>query len=209
MNTIDLNQSAVADVVRKGRTIQSRRGAAVVDRISLASGHFQVEHMRGGKRIGSYRFKNGIVNEGKNKLLNVMFHGATQITTWYLGLIDNSGFTTLANDDIYDDINQAGNGWDEFDDYTDPANANSATTRPAWTEGAASGQSITNSSVVEFDITGTGTVKGLFVAGGGANPNLKNDHANDATLWATALFTGGDVPVLNGDTLKVTYTVSA
>lgn len=209
MNTIDLNQSAVADVVRKGRTIHSRRGAAVVDRISLASGFFEVDHYRNGKRINSYRFKNGIVNEGKNKLLDVMFHGVSAITSWYLGLIDNSGFTALANDDTYDDINQAGNGWDEFTAYTDPANADSATTRPAWTEGAASGQSITNSAVVEFDITGSGTVKGLFLVGGGANSDDKGDHASDGTLWATALFTGGDVPVLNGDTLKVTYTVSA
>ena len=172
-------------------------------------GHFKVEHWRGGKRIDERQFPNGIVNEGKNLLLNTMFNGGTAIGTWYLGLIDNAGYTALASDDIYDDINQAGNGWDEFDDYTDPGNADSAVTRPAWTEGAASGQAITNSSTVNFDINASGTVKGVFLCGG-TNAQTKNDHAPTVnTLWATALFSGGDVVVTNGDQLKVTYTVSA
>jgi hypothetical protein len=177
--------------------------------MNLASGEFVVDHYRRGKRINSYRFSNGITNQGKNRLLDVMFHAATQISTWYLGLIDNDGYTALAAADTYANIDQVGNGWDEFQDYTDPANANSSSTRPEWTEGTASGQAITNSSVVAFDITDTGTVKGVFVVGGGSAPATKGDSAGGGTLWATALFTGGDVPVQNGDTLRVTYTVNA
>lgn len=171
-------------------------------------GEFNVELWRDGKRIDCRTFPNGIVNEGKNKLLDVMFDGATQITTWYLGLIDLTGFTALAADDLYDDINQAGNGWDEFDDYTDPGNGDSAVTRPVWAPDAASGESITNSVVEQFDITAAGTVKGIFVVGGGTSPQNKNDHTAGSTLWATALFSGGDVPVANSDQLKCTYTVS-
>ena len=172
-------------------------------------GRYVVEHWRNGQRINEYHFNNGVVNEGKNALLNVMFHSATQITTWWLGLISNSGYTALADDDTYDDINQAGNGWDEFTTYTDANNAANATTRPAWPADAASGESITNSSVAIFDITGAGTVKGLFLAGGAVAAQTKADHAPGATLWATALFSSGDVVVANGDQLKVTYTVSA
>jgi hypothetical protein len=36
---------------------------------------------------------------GKDLLLNVMFHGTSAITTWYLGLIDKAGYTALAAGD--------------------------------------------------------------------------------------------------------------
>ena len=172
-------------------------------------GRFVVEHFRKGVKIGQYEFPNGIANEGKNKLLDVMFHAATAITTWWLGLIDNAGYSALAATDTYANIDQAGNGWDEFTDYTDPANAGSASTRPEWTEGAASGQAITNGSPVVFDVTGSGTVKGLFLVGGIAGAQNKGDHTAGGSLWATALFGTGDVPVNAEDQLKVTYTVSA
>jgi len=172
-------------------------------------GRFQVEHWRDGRLIGVYEFPNGITNEGKDQILNTQFDAATQITTWYLGLIDNANFTALAAADTYDEIDQAGNGWDEFSDYTDPGNGDSATTRPVWNPGAAASQTITNGTVVVFDITATGTIKGLFLAGGGTAPENKGDHAAGSTLWATALFDSGDVDVQNGDQLKATYTVTA
>jgi hypothetical protein len=126
-----------------------------------------------------------------------------------MGLIDNSGYSALDATDVYDDINQAGNGWDEFTLYTDAGNGDSATTRPEWDEAAASAQAITNSTVTVFDVTGSGTVKGLFLVAG-TNANVKDDHTAGTAhkLWATALFSG-DVAVLNGDQLKVTYTISA
>jgi hypothetical protein len=172
-------------------------------------GRFVVEHFRKGVKIGHYEFPNGITNEGKDKLLDVMFHAATAITTWWLGLIDNAGYSALAATDTYENIDQVGNGWDEFTDYTDAGNGGSASTRPEWTEGAASGQAVTNGTPVVFDITASGTVKGLFLVGGIAAAQNKGDHAAGGNLWATALFGTGDVPVNDQDQLKVTYTVSA
>ena len=169
-------------------------------------GHYVVEHWRNGKRFNEYHFRNDITNEGKNKLLDAMFNGATQISSWFMGLIDNAGYTALDATDTYDDINQAGNGWDEFTNYTEEG---SGVNRATWASDAASGQSVTNSTVAVFDVTGTGTVKGLFLGGGLANAELKGDHDPSGTLWATALFGSGDVAVQNGDQLKVTYTVSA
>ena len=197
-----VKQAAGVEVIRA-------RARAVVEELTGPRGKFVVEHWRNGKRINEYHFPNGIVNEGKNKLLNVMFHGMTPIATWWMGLIDSSGYTALAATDNYDDINQAGNGWDEFTNYTDPGNGGSSSTRPEWAEGAASGQSITNSTPAVFDITAAGTVKGVFLVGGIANAQNKGNHEAGGTLWATALFTSGDVVVANGDQLKVTYTVTA
>ena len=68
------------------------RARKAEDQIGLR-GRFVVEHFRKGVKIGQYQFPNGICNEGKNKLLDIMFHGVTAITTWWLGLIDNSGYT--------------------------------------------------------------------------------------------------------------------
>lgn len=204
------HQSARAQLVRAGNVVPAADILSPVAPTPVTlNGKFVVQHWRNGQRINEYHIQNGIVNEGKNKLLNVFFDAATQITTWYLGLIDNSGFTALANDDIYDDINQAGNGWDEFSNYTDANNGNSALTRPQWTTNPASAQSITNTTLAIYDITASGTVKGVFAAGGGTAPQTKGDHDPSSTLWATALFTSGDVVVQNGDQLKVTYTVSA
>jgi len=201
--TLQFRHQAVASLVQNGPI------AKPVDTSLKLKGKYVVQHWRDGKRINEWHFRNDITNEGKNKLLDVHFHADAAITAWFLGLIDNSGYTALAATDTYDDIDQAGNGWDEFQAYTDAGNGDSATTRPAWPEDAASGQSITNSAVAIFDITGTGTVKGLFLVGGIANANLKGNHEPGGNLWATALFGSGDVAVLNSDQLKVTYTISA
>lgn len=152
-----------------------------------AKGRFKVEHIRDGKVIGEYEFPNGIVDVGLNKLLGVMFNGVTPITTWYLGLIDNAGFSALAAGDTM----SSHSGWTEATGYTGD--------RKEWTEGAAAARAITNSSTVDFAMTGTAVIKGVF---------LNSDATGTSgTLWATAAF-ASTVSVVNGDTLKVTYTVS-
>ena len=179
-----------------------------VSDLSSLGGKFQVEHIRMGVRIGSYSFKNGITNEGKNILLDVMFHGVTIYDPWYLGLIDSANFSALAVGDTYDNIDQTNQGWDEFADYKIVADT---AIRPEWTEGSASAQSITNASVVTFIMTGAGDVKGVFLVAG-ENAATKSNHDPGTTpinkLWATALF-AADVPVVLDDQLKVTYTISA
>ena len=199
VSRMNVKQSAGCNVVR------ARKAG---DQLGLR-GKFVVEHFRKGVKIGEYEFPNGIVNQGKNKLLDIMFHGATAITTWWLGLIDNADYSALAAADVY--AQTAGtNGWREFTDYTDPANSDNAGTRPEWTEGAAASQAITNASPVVFDITDTGTVKGLFLVGGHVDCQTKsNTAAAGGVLWATAMFNTGDVAVNADDQLKVTYTVSA
>jgi hypothetical protein len=190
MNTINVLQQASCELVRP----------SILDSIQ-ASGRFHVEHWRGGELIGTHDIKNAIVNEGKNKLLDVMFHGVTAIATWYLLLVDGAGTPTLAAADTYAQINGT-NGWDEHVAYTEA-------TRQEWTEGAAATQSITNASPVVFNINGTGSVYGLGLVGGGSTPTVKADAAGGGVLWAAAAFSSGTVSVLNGDQLKITYTVNA
>ncbi len=200
MNHLKLKQQSDCELVRKSDH---------VDSLPLA-GLFNVDHYRDGKRINCYAFPNGIVNEGKDYLLDGGFTGATVWTTWYAGLIDGSGYSALADDDTYDAIDQGGNGWDEYTSYTDANNSANATTRPEWQADAASGESMTNSTTSIYDITVNGTVKGIFIVGGtGGAVNKSNHSAVNNVMWSTALFGSGDVAVLNGDQLKVTYTISA
>jgi len=130
---------------------------------------------------------NAATDEGLNSVLNVYFHAVTQISTWYIGLITGTG-TLAAADTLASHA-----GWTEGTDYTG--------TRLEWTEGAASSKSITNAATVDFPCTGSMTVKGAFLASA--------TSGTSGVLFCTAAFTGGDQAVGNGDTLKVTYTVTA
>ena len=193
--------------IREKCSVNVDRKRPMADKLPLR-GHFHVEQYRDGKMIREESFENGMTIEGKNFLFNVMFHGTTAAPTWYIGLIDLTGYTALDETDTYDDINQAGNGWDEDGDYTDANNGDSAVTRPEWEEDAASAKAITNTTTSIYDITVNGTIKGVFVVGLGAAARTKLDHAADGILWSTALFSSGDVAVVIGDQLKITYTVS-
>lgn len=154
-------------------------------------GYFLVEHRnKAGKLIGVYRVPNGIVDVGMNMILETMFHAGSQSTTWYIGLVDNSGFTAFADADTMG----SHAGWTESTVYTQA-------TRPQWTMGAAASRQITNASTVDFSINGSATLKGIFVA----DNNTKG--GTSGVLWATAAFSS-TVAVQNGDTLKITYTVS-
>ena len=191
-DSLNVRQDAVCELVRPA--------AQNSEQLHLR-GRFQVEHWRDGKLIGTYNIRNAITNEGKNKLLDVMFHGVTAVGTWYIGLVDGADSPSLAVGDVYAQINGT-NGWSEFTSYSETA-------RQEWTEGAAASQSITNASPLVFNISGSGSVYGLFVVGGGSTPSTKNDAAGGGTLWSAAQFASGTQTVLNGDQLKVTYTVNA
>lgn len=157
-------------------------------------GRLVVDHFdRFGRFKGRYKFRNGITDEGKDKILDDMFNDGTQTAnnSWFIGLIDLSGFTALADTDTM----ASHAGWNEFTSYSE---AN----RVAWGSGAAASQSTTNATPATFNISGSGTVKGVLV------PTNNTKGGSSGTLWATALF-AADVPVTNGDQLKVTYTVSA
>jgi hypothetical protein len=154
-------------------------------------GRFLIEHRnKAGKLIGIYRTPNGIVDVGLNKILDDMFNAGSQSSLWYLGLVDNGGWTSFADADTMG----SHAGWTESTVYT-------AGTRPQWTVGAAAARQVTNASTVDFAINGSATLKGIFVV----DDDTKS--GTSGTLWATAAFSS-TIVVASSDTLKVTYTVS-
>lgn len=130
---------------------------------------------------------NLVVNVGLDYLLDVALSGATQITTWYIGLTD--GTPTLAAADTM----ASHAGWVEVTAYTEAV-------RQTWVDGGVSGQSVSNSaSVASFSINATTTVGGVFMA----SDNVK--AGTTGTLYSEVAFSA-DRSLQNGDTLEITYT---
>jgi hypothetical protein len=192
------------------------KGKTAMNDLFNPKGKFVFEQIRNGKVIYRQEFKNTVTTEGKNNILNTFFYGASgpaKINTWHIGIVDNASFTAIAATDTYDNINQAGNGWDEWVDYTDANNGDSAATRPVWTMGAASAGSITTDTpqaIFDVVVAGNGDVlKGIFICGG-PDADTKADHTPGSpanVLWSVGAFTAL-VTVETSDQLKITYTLS-
>ncbi|GMU26129.1 MAG: hypothetical protein AMXMBFR16_10340 [Candidatus Uhrbacteria bacterium] len=185
--------------INEGLAVCMEKLRGQLDKLPLI-GTYKVELVRDGEVVHSEEGFNTITIEGKNKMLDVAFHNTTQIATWYIGLVDNSGAGAFAEAHTYAGIGGT-NGWNEFVSYTEG-------TRGEWTEGAASSKSITNSTAVTFSINASGTVKGICLVGGGTNASGKADNAGGGTMWTEAAFTS-PVSVANGDSLKITYTINS
>ena len=162
-----------------------------------AGGHFIVECFGpDGELRWEDTAENGVTDAGIASLLNVYLRNQTQITAWYIGLIDNAGFVALNAADT----GSSHSGWSEVASGS-YSNAN----RVVWSPGAPSGGAVVNATTSDHNMTNGSalTVKGLF---------LISDSTKGGTsgvLFSTAAFTGGTQAVNNGDTLKVTYTVGA
>ena len=142
-------------------------------------------------------YDNLIVNQGLNHLLDVHFHAATQITTWYIALLGASGGTINATQ-TYQNSMSTGN--DEVVNYDEAA-------RQAFVEGAPSGQSIDN---VGNEAVFTVSSGGLTVGGGAlVSDSTKNDNGAGPFMYSKGAFTGGDQTLSEGGTLTVTLTLTA
>lgn len=142
------------------------------------------------KRDWDFYVDNAVTTEGLNYLLDANFRGGTQQPLWYLGLIDNAGFSALDPTDTH----AAHTGWGEFTGIYFGL-------RPQWNvvTAANSGQ-LASSSVSVFQITANGSVRGAFVASRQATGT-----GSGAILYSTAAMSAG-MSVSNGGTLSVTYT---
>jgi hypothetical protein len=160
-----------------------------------------------GKFTATCRDKNGkikwveettniVTNEGLDHALNVLFHGDTQITTWYM-VLSESPTTPLATHTY------AVPGFTEVDAAIDEA------TRPEFEEAAASSQSMTNSAnKADFTFNASKTVYGAAIVGGGTDANTKSDTAGGGTLWCSALFATEKLVNVT-DIISLTYTLTS
>jgi hypothetical protein len=134
---------------------------------------------------------NLMVDQGLNSLLDVHYHGTTQITSWYIGLFKGN-YTPQASDTA---ANIAANATEatEYDESN----------RVDWVEAAASSKAITNSAnKATFTINATVTIYGAFLV----STNTKS--GTSGSLSAASRF-GSARSLVDDDQLLVTYTISA
>lgn len=136
-----------------------------------------------------WELRNAAVTVGLNYLLDAGFRNQTVVTAWYIGLIDNSGFSALSAADTM----SSHAGWSEFTDYDEAA-------RQAWTiANAAASGSLATSTAASFTISATGSVRGMFLT------SSSTKSGTTGTLWATATESSGR-SVVDNQSLEVFYT---
>ena len=157
----------------------------------LVGGRYEGQIIRDGQIIDEFADDNIVCNEGLNSLLNIMFHGDTQITTWYLGVFEGN-YTPVAG------VTAASITADSTE-----CTAYSEATRQAYDEAAAASQSITNSaSRATFTFNATKTIYGAFLV------SNSTKSGTTGTLFSAARFSASKA-VVSGDQLLLTYTFNA
>lgn len=140
-----------------------------------------------GNVIGSREFHNGATTQGLNHLLDSGFRGGTQYPLWYVGLIDDAGFSAVDPADTH----QLHAGWAE---YTGLFGGN----RGTWTPAAAASGFLDSINVV-LSITATGSVRGALLASQQAIGTTSGQ-----VLYATGVADSA-LPVVSGGTVTISY----
>lgn len=170
---------------------QTKGGILMPIAALLMGGRFQIDHLRNGEIISSEECKNLVTNEGLDHILNTVFHGSAQITTWYLALFEGN-YTPVAT------LTAA--------TFTAAATENTTydeTVRQDYVEAASAGQSITNSAnKATFTMNATKTIYGAGLVSASAK------SATTGTLMSAARF-GAAKAVVAADQLLLTYTFAA
>ena len=155
----------------------------------LVHGEYVIQHWRNNELVEEQVFPNGVVNAGLHYLLEAGFRDGAKSTTWYVGLIDEDGFTALNNADTM----ASHAGWTELTAYD-------ADDRPAWVPGAASGRQLINTPGIAFAINSDSDIVGAFLA----DDDTKG--GSSGLLFSTALL-NTPIEASNGSIITLTYRI--
>lgn len=187
MNSIEASRAGIA-----------RNNAA--SEIIRVNGHYDVVCVGAdGKIKWEDVIENLVVTVGKNDLLDKYLAGSAYTAAWYMGLVDNTSFSTYAPGDTL----ASHAGWLEI--VTGYNFSGSSTNRAtvAWNAASAGSKA---STATAFTITGSNTVLGCLLTTTQARNTTTNGGAG--VLLSAGSFSGGSRAVVNGDTLNVTYTLT-
>ena len=157
------------------------------------AGHYNIQcHDIDGNLLWEETIENLVTTVGKNNMLDNHLSGSSYTATWYIGLISSASYTTgpAAADTMASHA-----GWTESQNY-------SQSTRVAASFSSASAGSKALSSGAVFTMNASDTIKGCFLV------SNSTKGGTTGTLFSAGLFTGGDQPVVNTNTLTVSYTAS-
>jgi hypothetical protein len=168
--------------------------ASGVAEAAHASGTYKVQchEYEGGPLLWEEEIHNLVTTAGGNNMLDNQFSGSSYTAAWYLGLISTTSYTTGP---AIGDTSASHAGWTEDQNY-------SQSTRPAASWNSAASKSKALSSGAVFTMNATTTIKGCFLI------NNSTKGGSTGVLYSAGLFSGGDQPVVSGNTLTVSYTAS-
>lgn len=173
--------------------LQIRRNPLNASEVKI-KGLFRVEVMRDGEKVFEIEQPNVITDIGVQELLSVALDNGTQADPWYVGLISGASPTVNATD------TWGTKTWTEFTSSTEGRIAWGGTGGVATVPNASASNPTRNisnlGSAVTFNITGSGTVGGVFII---------DSASGTGTLFAHTSIASGPT-VANGDDVLVTYT---
>lgn len=188
----------VGDVINASVT----RNAGSADLVGLEGVYVAECYDAAGNLKWSDKIENLTTNVGRQNLLNSYFSnsGGGSIV---MGLGGPNGSATFTP--AYTDTQASHAGWYEVGGAHAPTYSGTRQTPSFSTATNANPSVLATSTAVVFSMTGSGTVSGAFINVGGSS-TIDN---TTGTLFSIGAFTAGDKIVTAGDTINVTYTLSA
>lgn len=152
---------------------------------------YEVQCYRAGDLLWEEKVYNLITTVGKNALLDYTFFSGAVTPTWYVGLVDDAGFTQFS---VTDTMSSHAD-WDENTDYDEAA-------RPAYTVVAASSGSMSNdASRALFTMNAIVDIHGAFLT------SNSTKGGTTGTLYGEAAF-ASPRSVISGDVLSIKITLT-
>ena len=190
----NLDKSTIGDVVDATVT----RSAGQTDNV-LAAGVYSAEcYGSDGKLKWADTFKNLTTNVGRQDLLQKYFITNAGPGSVFMGL-KGTGTAVVA------DTQASHASWSEVGLANAPTYSGTRKTPTFTTVTTANPAVLATATAVVFTMTGSGTVAGAFINVGGSS-TIDN---TTGVLFSAGDFTGGSKTVSSGDTINVTYTLSA
>ncbi len=174
-------------------------GAAEAEKTHI-TGHYEMECTDDqGRVIWAEGFDNVVVTSGKNAILAEALQGSSySVTGPFMLLISSASFSTI----VAADTMSSHAGWLEAGATNSPHYSG---TRPTVSFGSPSGGSIVSSGTISFAFTNSGTVQGIGMVYGTGAVNTIDSTAG--TLLSAGTLAAAQ-PVINGNTVTATYTLS-
>jgi hypothetical protein len=140
--------------------------------------------------------KNLVTKAGLQNMNDRYFLGSSYTAAWYIGLVDNAGFTAYSSDDTM----ASHAGWNENTSYTGLNRGTASFGSPTLADPSVISNS---SSQASFSVNGTATIRGAFLT------TTQDNGTNTGILFSAADFEApGSRSVVSGDTLNVRYDFS-
>jgi hypothetical protein len=177
-------------------------GGGATENVGMEGVYVATCYDANGNEKWSDTIENLTTNVGRASLNNA-YLGNTAAGAVVMGLGGANGSGTFTP--AYADTQASHAGWFEVGGTNAPTYSGTRKTPTFGASTTANPAVISTSSAVVFSMTGSGTVYGAFINVGGST-TIDN---TTGVLFSIGAFTAGSKTVTSGDTINVTYTLSA